>query len=179
MSTSDPRWEAFAAREPHFAVLTAPRFLQANLTPESEREFFVSGEATVAWILAVIDAGLAPGFAPMTILEYGCGIGRLAMPLARRAARRGGTVTAIDRSPAMLAIARQQAARHSVANITFGSPIQLFATPCSFGTATAKRRWRRFRCGRLVRHRPSDEPLNCSFSAPECGLAPPARRCRR
>jgi SAM-dependent methyltransferase len=118
MSTSDPRWEAFAAREPHFAVLTAPRFLQANLTPEHEREFFLSGEATVAWMLAVIDAGLAPGFAPMTTLEYGCGIGRLALPLAMRP----GSVTAVDRSPAMLARARVEADRRELRHITFATP---------------------------------------------------------
>ncbi len=117
MSTSDPRWEAFAAREPHFAVLTAPRFLQANLTPEHEREFFLSGEATVAWMLAVIDAGLAPGFAPMTTLEYGCGIGRLALPLAMRP----GSVTAVDRSPAMLARARAEADRRELRHITFAT----------------------------------------------------------
>ena len=118
MSTSDPRWEAFAAREPHFAVLTAPRFLQANLTPEHEREFFLSGETTVAWMLAVIDAGLAPGFAPMTILEYGCGIGRLALPLAMRP----GSVTAVDRSPAMLARARIEAERRDLTHISFETP---------------------------------------------------------
>src|SRR3954468_10323585 len=101
------RWDAFAAREPHFAVLTAPRFLQANLTPEREREFFASGETTVSWMLRVIDAALIPEFAPMTVLEYGCGIGRLALPLARRP----GSITAIDNSPSMLARARQAAPR--------------------------------------------------------------------
>ena len=75
-SSPDYRWEAFAAREPHFAVVTDPKFLRANLTPEHEREFFASGEAVVAWMLAVIDAGLAPQFAPMSTLEYGCGLGR-------------------------------------------------------------------------------------------------------
>ena len=43
----------------------------------------------------------------MSILEYGCGVGRLALPLARRAA----SMTAVDRSPAMLNIARREAAR--------------------------------------------------------------------
>ena len=55
-ATDDPdlRWEAFAAREPYFAVLTAPRFLRANLTPDSEREFFASGEQYVDWLLRLI-----------------------------------------------------------------------------------------------------------------------------
>jgi len=32
LTRPDPRWEAFAAREPYFAVLTDPKFLRANLT---------------------------------------------------------------------------------------------------------------------------------------------------
>ena len=128
MSTSDARWEAFAAREPHFAVLTAPRFLHANLTPESEREFFLSGEATVQWMLAVIDAGLAPGFAPMTILEYGCGIGRLALPLAMRP----GSVTAVDRSPAMLARARVEAERRELRHLLFETPERVLSSDRRF-----------------------------------------------
>ena len=99
------RFDEFAAREPYFAILTAPRFLKANLTPEHEREFFASGEMLVEWMFSVIEAGLSPQFAPMSSLEYGCGIGRLALPLARRA----GSVTAVDRSPVMLDLARREA----------------------------------------------------------------------
>jgi SAM-dependent methyltransferase len=124
----DPRWEAFAAREPHFAVLTAPRFLQANLTPAAEREFFDSGEALVDWTLRTIELRLAPEFAPMTTLEFGCGIGRLAIPFARRP----GVVTAVDRSPAMLDRARREAERQGVMNIDFRTPAALFAAPRKF-----------------------------------------------
>jgi 2-polyprenyl-3-methyl-5-hydroxy-6-metoxy-1,4-benzoquinol methylase len=130
MSSSgiDPRWESFASREPHFAVLSAPRFLQRNLTPETEREFFASGEALVAWMLGVIDAALVPAFAPMTILEYGCGIGRLALPLARHPA----SIVAVDRSPAMLARARQEAELSQLGHIRFQTPETLFAADSSF-----------------------------------------------
>jgi len=118
----DPRWEAFAAREPYFAVLTAPRFLRANLTPDHEREFFASGEALVAWMFRLLDH-VSPNFSPMSMLEYGCGPGRLAIPLARRP----GSVTAVDRSPAMLSIARAEAAKRGAGDIEFRSPAELFA----------------------------------------------------
>lgn len=124
----DPRFEAFAAREPYFAVLTDPKFLRANLTPEHEREFFASGEALVAWMLGVIDAGLSPQFAPMSVLDYGCGPGRLVLPLARRP----GSVTAVDRSPVMLDLARRDAERHGLGHIVFQTPAQLFAAPRTF-----------------------------------------------
>jgi 2-polyprenyl-3-methyl-5-hydroxy-6-metoxy-1,4-benzoquinol methylase len=128
LNSPDPRWEAFAAREPHFAVLTESRFLRANLTPEREREFFASGEAVASWMLAVIDAGLAPQFAPMSTLEYGCGLGRLALPLAQRP----GSVTAVDRSPVMLELARREAAGRGLAHIAFETPAELFAAPRLF-----------------------------------------------
>jgi len=128
----DPRFEAFAAREPHFAVLTTPKFLRAHLTPDTEREFFGSGEALVDYMFSLIQERLAQDFAPTSILEYGCGIGRLAMPLAQRAARRGGSVVAVDRSPAMLDFARCEAARHRVDNIVFATPAEFRAENKSF-----------------------------------------------
>ncbi len=128
----DPRWEAFAAREPYYAVLTAPRFRRANLTVAREREFFTSGETQVDAIFRTIELRLAPHFAPTALLEYGCGVGRLALPLARRAGRRAGHVTAVDRSPVMLAAARQHAERSGVNNLSFCTPADLFASPGTF-----------------------------------------------
>jgi SAM-dependent methyltransferase len=128
LTSPDPRWERFAAREPYFAVLTDPRFLRANLTPAHEREFFASGEAVVSWMLGVIDAGLSPQFAPMSVLEYGCGLGRLALPLARNP----GSVTAVDRSPVMLDLARREARRRGLAHVVFQTPDELFAAPRMF-----------------------------------------------
>jgi 2-polyprenyl-3-methyl-5-hydroxy-6-metoxy-1,4-benzoquinol methylase len=124
----DRAFDRFAAREPYFSVLTDPRFLRDRLTPEAEREFFASGDKVVAWMLGVIDAGLVPQFAPMSTLEYGCGIGRLAMPLARRP----GSVTAVDRSPAMLALAKQEANRRGLGHIVFQTPAEVFASKRTF-----------------------------------------------
>jgi SAM-dependent methyltransferase len=123
----DPAFEAFAEREPYFAVLTAPKFLRANLTPETEHEFFGSGETQVDATFTTIELRLAPHFAPTAILEYGCGAGRLALPLARHAARRAGLVTAVDRSPAMLRAAEHEAGRRGITNITFLTPEALFS----------------------------------------------------
>src|SRR4051794_40982398 len=128
MTNADRQWERFAAREPHFAVVTDPRFLRVNLTPEHERLFFASGEALVSWMLGVVDAALVPQFAPMSTLEFGCGIGRLALPLAQRP----GSLVAVDRSPAMLARACAEAARRGLGHIVFQEPRDLFATPRLF-----------------------------------------------
>jgi SAM-dependent methyltransferase len=115
------------ADEPYFTVLTDPRFLRANLTEDVRREFFAGGEALVDFMWRTIQLRLSPDFGPTAILEYGCGAGRLAIPLARRAARRAGTVTAVDRSPAMLRTARLEAESQGVPNIVFCEPDELFA----------------------------------------------------
>jgi SAM-dependent methyltransferase len=127
MAQPDPAWEAFARREPFFAVLPIDAHRSSNLTPETEAAFFASGETHVEWMLQMIGP-LAPGFAPLSALEYGCGIGRLALPLAWRVR----SVTAVDRSPAMLAHARDLAARRGVSNITFSTPEELNASSRRF-----------------------------------------------
>ncbi len=127
-----PREEAFAVREPYFTVLASPDYLRANLTPERQREFFDGGETLVDAMFRTIEIRLAPHFAPTAILEYGCGAGRLALPLARRAARRNGTVTAVDVSVPMLELARQEAARQSLHNLSFQSATDFFDADSSF-----------------------------------------------
>ena len=128
-SEPDPKWEAFAAREPYFAVLAAPKFLRANFTDAHASEFFGSGEALVDWMLRTIDLRLVPQFTPVSVLEYGCGVGRLVLPFARRV----GSVTAVDRSPTMLGVARSQVVKNSgTGDVKFLKPNELFAESRKF-----------------------------------------------
>jgi SAM-dependent methyltransferase len=87
-------------------------------------EFFGTGETYVDWILHIIERHLVPEFSPVTTLEYGCGVGRLAIPFARRP----GRVTAVDRSPAMLAAARAESERQQIPHIDFQTVDALFAS---------------------------------------------------
>jgi 2-polyprenyl-3-methyl-5-hydroxy-6-metoxy-1,4-benzoquinol methylase len=119
----DPRWESFAAREPFFAVIPNEEHRRANLTPERERAFFAAGETRVEWIFKMIEP-LIPDFAPLAVLDYGCGIGRLTLPLAWRAR----TVVAVDRSPALVARARKEAATRGVTNTSFLTPDEFDAS---------------------------------------------------
>src|SRR5947209_4222238 len=75
-----------------------------------------------------IRSRLTSDFEPESVLEYGCGPGRLAIPLARRS----GSVTAVDRSPAMLAVARREAAKQNVGNIHFKTAGEFAASPRKF-----------------------------------------------
>lgn len=102
INSSDRDWEAFGRTDPYFAVLTAPEF-HGDLTGPARARFFESGEQHVATMLSITRERLDPSFAPQTALDFGCGVGRLLIPLATRC--RG--VTGVDVSPAMLSEARK------------------------------------------------------------------------
>lgn len=88
-------------RDPYFAVLSSERH-RGGLAREA---FFASGEAHIAAVLDTIRARLIPGFLPRSALDFGCGVGRTTLPLARICATAG-----LDVSPAMLDEARRNAA---------------------------------------------------------------------
>lgn len=100
--------------EPYFTVLAHDKFRRANLTPAAEQEFFASGEEYVAHVLHEIRNTIAPGLQPRTILEFGCGPGRLAIPFSRRA-----KTTAVDVERSMLDYARRNAERFGAPGIRF------------------------------------------------------------
>jgi SAM-dependent methyltransferase len=108
-------WSELARREPYFAVLTERRYLSAELDDEARREFFESGEADVARLLAVAREQGGGDFEPKTALDFGCGVGRLTLALARRI----GSVTGCDVAPEMVAVARENAAAAGAANASF------------------------------------------------------------
>src|SRR5947209_11287137 len=80
-----------------------------------------------------IRSRLTSDFTPESVLEYGCGPGRLAIPFARRT----GSVTAVDRSPAMLAVARREAAKQNAGNIHFKTAAEFAASSRKFDLVTS------------------------------------------
>jgi SAM-dependent methyltransferase len=112
--TSDPdsAWKAWGEKNPYFGVISHPRFLDANLNDDSLRDFFAGGKLHVQHIYDVIRATIQPAFQPARVLDYGCGVGRIAIPLAERA----DTVVGVDISPAMLKQAGENCQRFNVAS---------------------------------------------------------------
>src|SRR5687768_4936060 len=104
------RWQELGTREPYWAVCTEERFRASTLSEADRIEFLASGEREVARTFELIDRHIAPGFRPGLSLDYGCGVGRLALPIARRSERAIG----VDISDAMLVEARANALRQQV-----------------------------------------------------------------
>lgn len=102
INNSDRDWELFGKSDPYFAVLTAPEF-HGQLLGDAREKFFDSGERHVETILSIIRERLDPSFAPLRALDFGCGVGRVLIPLASRCQE----VTGVDVSASMLAEARR------------------------------------------------------------------------
>ena len=115
MAKTDDSWEYYGKHDPYFGVLTQERFTTKKLTDETKREFFASGERYVGAVLKTIHDCLDPTFRPRRALDFGCGVGRLALPLARIC----DSVVGVDVSDSMLAEARNNAKKQGLANVLF------------------------------------------------------------
>lgn len=102
MST-DVEWEKWGSRDPYFGVLTHARFRSQAMTAEARDEFFAMGRHHVQHMMAVCRAHLDPHFAPKRALDFGCGVGRVLVPLAEVVEE----VVGVDISPSMLSEARR------------------------------------------------------------------------
>jgi SAM-dependent methyltransferase len=114
MST-DRTWEYFGRTDPYWGVLTNPEF-KGGLNSEAAREqFFGTGRDYIESVLKMVREHLDPTFRPTRALDFGCGVGRLAIPLASICE----SVVGVDISDSMLAEARKNAAEQGKSNVTF------------------------------------------------------------
>lgn len=105
-------WEVLAITDPLWAVLSADEYHRDALSPASEERFWRSGEEHVAHVMAVLRNELGRDVSPGLAVDFGCGVGRTLVPLARRSARAIG----LDISPTMVERCRERLARCAVAN---------------------------------------------------------------
>jgi 2-polyprenyl-3-methyl-5-hydroxy-6-metoxy-1,4-benzoquinol methylase len=112
---TDREWEAFGQGDPYFGVLSHDKYRKGNLDQDNREDFFHTGELFIAHVLGEIRKHLDSSFTPDKVLDFGCGVGRLTIPLARVA----GRVTGIDVSDSMLVEARKNCAAFSVDNADF------------------------------------------------------------
>jgi SAM-dependent methyltransferase len=108
-------WEELARREPYFAVLTSEGLPGVEGNRIATAAFLETGEEDIASLLSAIASLLGHEIAMGSALDFGCGTGRLTLPLARRAA----SVVACDIAPTMLTHARTNAEAAGLHNVTF------------------------------------------------------------
>lgn len=112
MSTDDA-WKRWGEEDPYFAVLTDQKYRRSTLDDERKREFFLTGEQHAVHVLQQCVKVGGASFKPRRALDFGCGVGRVTIPLARRIE----AVVGVDISPGMLAEARSNASSRGQSNI--------------------------------------------------------------
>lgn len=112
-NSTDRAWDKFGALCPYFGVITDARYL-SGAEGDAREEFFASGKSHVDRMFENVRVLLSGEFAPDRALDFGCGVGRIAIPLARRV----GHVVGVDVSESMLEEARRNADAAGVNNLT-------------------------------------------------------------
>ncbi|MCI0662407.1 MAG: class I SAM-dependent methyltransferase [Acidobacteria bacterium] len=112
---SDKDWLELGKHDPYFGVMTNNKFHRANLNEAALSEFFESGKRDIELFLKTIHSQIDPTFKPARSLEFGCGVGRLIIPLAAIS----DNVTGLDVSPHMLQEAKRNCAERGLTNVQF------------------------------------------------------------
>ena len=115
VNDTDSQWKRWGKEEPYFGVLTEEKFLSANLSLESKAEFFDSGKDYIHHVLERVRQHTVPGFIPKRVLDFGCGVGRLVVPLSEIARE----VIGMDVSDSMLDEARINCRERGIENASF------------------------------------------------------------
>lgn len=113
MKKTDKDWDRWGASAPYYGVLSINKFRPEHLDAEALNGFFASGEAHVHAVFSRIEFLTKKEFKPRIALDFGCGVGRLAIPMAKRSE----ATIAVDVSPAMRAETKRNCEAHGIRNV--------------------------------------------------------------
>ena len=108
-------WSAYGEKETYWSVLTADKYRDQAMDAAALADFYASGHRTYEQIARLLSRnGIAEGRIH-SVLDFGCGVGRLAAPFVQRF----GHYTGVDISPGHLRLARQRATESGLAAADF------------------------------------------------------------
>lgn len=112
---SDRIWKYYGKKEPYFGVTGLDEHLVENIDDQSREVLFQTGFTDVENIFSTIYAKIDPEFKADTILDFGCGPGRMLIPFARYAKE----VVGLDVSKHMIEEAQKNCTEHKISNVSF------------------------------------------------------------
>jgi len=112
MTDTDEAWQQWGRKDPYYGVASVPQFRQDALADNLDA-FFAEGKDYVDSRLALAERLFGP-LSMGTALDFGSGVGRLALPLAGRF----GAVTGLDISEDMNNECRANAERRGIGNLS-------------------------------------------------------------
>jgi 2-polyprenyl-3-methyl-5-hydroxy-6-metoxy-1,4-benzoquinol methylase len=126
---TDEDWKDVAQKDPYWGVLSEESYKQERMDADALAKFLASGERFVDDLFGFIKRYFGEDFVPKRCLDFGCGVGRLAIPLAKKSNETVG----LDIAPAMLELCRKHAAEGGVTNLTlYESDDELNRAPGKF-----------------------------------------------
>lgn len=117
---TDADWVRIGEDNPYWGVISADRFRGNGLNERDKADFFGSGERYVNDVLGFVTAHFGP-LAIENSLDFGCGVGRILVPLAKYTK---GEAIGVDVSPGMRDLAQRRADELEVANVRLLADIE-------------------------------------------------------
>ena len=108
------KWQLFGDTEPHWSVLTHHTFLAKNIKQNIDG-FYASGHVNINNAFSAIKRSGGDPNQIRKCIDFGCGVGRLTLPLARHAQ----SVLGVDVSPGHLKVAKERCQVTGIENISF------------------------------------------------------------
>ena len=111
-NNTDKQWEQWGKKDPYRGVLTEDKFDIKKLNSETLDDFFDSGSQHIEKVISYIHQHLDRDFVPKKAVDFGCGVGRLIVPLSKLCEE----VVGIDVSDSMLYRASKELQKRKIEN---------------------------------------------------------------
>ena len=111
---TDRDWELWGSKDPYYAVLAAEEYRRGGLDTDQREAFFRTGSSHVEQLLRIRARLCGARARSDTALDFGCGVGRLVIPLAAHF----GNVAGVDISPSMLEEAQRNCEEAGLDNVS-------------------------------------------------------------
>ncbi len=108
-------WDELGERDPYYAVVTHDEFRRSNIDADAKAEFFRMGREHLDEIWPEFEKAADGPLSPKVAIDYGCGVGRVLLPLSERCER----VMGVDISRSMLDEALRNATSAGRDNINY------------------------------------------------------------
>ena len=108
-------WSAYGEEQTYWSVLTADKYRDAALDAAALADFYASGFGTFDQIARLLTRNGVESARVRSVLDFGCGVGRLAAPFAQHF----GHYMGVDISPGHLRLARERAKASGMADAEF------------------------------------------------------------
>jgi SAM-dependent methyltransferase len=109
---TDRDWEKIAAENPYWGVLSSEDFRGEEISSELRTKFFASGERLIINLIEFVRKHLDHEFDIGRSLDFGCGVGRLLIPMAKHSKEAVG----VDVAESMLELTKKNLIRAGILN---------------------------------------------------------------